>query len=240
MAVTDVVVEAFTELAPRYEEAFDRELRTIWGVSYADLVARLVETVPAAGSGFVLDVATGTARIPMTMADRLAEGVTVGLDITPAALRRGLADIRARGLNLRVKLVCASAMAMPFSEGFFDTVICGLVMHHMDVPKVLSEIKRVLRNGGHLVMADVGAPRLWRSSVASAVLGLGARVYGLARRGARARAEAATVLNLRTVSEWQATLSDIGFSGIEIMDRFPGRYLWYPSALTLRAIKSAA
>ena len=38
-------------------------------------------------------------------------------------------------------------MAMPFVDGAFDLVICGLGMHHMDVSQTLAEMRRVLNKG---------------------------------------------------------------------------------------------
>ncbi len=240
MAGNDVVIEAFTELAPRYEETMDRELQELWGVSYEDFVNRLMDLVPLEDGNAVLDVATGTARIPLKIASRAgAKGRIVGLDITWAMLKRGLASVEARGLAPRIGLVCASAMDMPFVEGVFDVVICGLGMHHMDVPRVLSEMRRVLKEGGRLAMACVGAPRLWRSPPAKALIWAASLLYRLTHRSARAQAEVDAVPNIRTADEWQTILSDFGFAEIEIAAQFSPRRFWYPGALTLKATKSA-
>jgi len=237
---SDIVVEAFTELAPRYEETVDRELRQYFGVGYRDFVTRLLETVPSVDGGAVLDVATGTARIPLAMAGRAAlGGLIVGLDITPAMLSYGQADVEARGLQSRIRLVCASATGMPFVKDFFEVVVCGLAMHHMDVPTVLSETWRVLKPGKHLVIAAVRKPTLWRSPLVRVLLGMIALAYGLTHRTARAKAELAAVPNLRTADEWLAILSDCGFSEVELITTFTSRRLWYPGALVLRATKSA-
>ncbi|MEA3376799.1 MAG: class I SAM-dependent methyltransferase [Chloroflexota bacterium] len=84
------VVEAFTALAARYEEEMDRELRMLWGVGYDAFVARLTELAAKAPGGRVLDVATGTARIPAAMADGSdGTGRIAGLDITWRMLTHG-------------------------------------------------------------------------------------------------------------------------------------------------------
>ena len=163
MTGNDVVIEAFTEMAPQYEEVVDQELRRVWGFSYREFVDWLIEAIPVRDGDLVLDVATGTARIPLALAAKTkVESRIVGLDITPAMLEYGRRDVDAKGLTPRIKLVCASAMAMPFVEGVFDKVICGLGTHHMDVPQMLSEMNRVLRAGGELVLADVAASPYWK------------------------------------------------------------------------------
>jgi ubiquinone/menaquinone biosynthesis C-methylase UbiE len=239
MAGNDVVIEAFTELAPTYKETMEQELQDLWGLSYEEFINRLIELVSIEDGDVVLDVATGTARIPLEIVDSVeAKGRVVGLDITLAMLKHGQKDVEARKPSPPISLVCASAMDMPFTEGVFDVVICGLGMHHMDVPKVLSEMRRVLKERGHLVMACVGAPSLWRSSLVSALIWVTALLYKLTHRSARAQAEVAAVPNIRTASEWRTILSDFGFAEIEVVAKFPPRRFWYPGALTLQAIKS--
>ena len=44
--VTDVIVEAFTEMAPDYETTVGRELEQYWGESYASFLARLLDGTP--------------------------------------------------------------------------------------------------------------------------------------------------------------------------------------------------
>jgi len=156
MPQDDVVVQAFTELAPSYEATVDRELRMCWGVGYREFIGRLIEGVVIEEGDAVLDVATGTALIPLELADRLGpRSWVLGLDITPDMLERGRAKIEAAEWSSRIGLVCASGMDMPFVEGAFDVAICALGTHHMDVPKMLAEMSRVLKIGGKLIMADV-------------------------------------------------------------------------------------
>lgn len=236
---SDIITETFTKLAPRYEESMDRELGEIWGISYEEFIGRLAEVVSIENGDVVLDVATGTARIPLKTASEAGAGsVIVGLDITPAMLKYGLANIEARGLSRRIRLVCASAMDMPFGEGVFDAAICGLGMHHMDVPRVLSEVRRVLKEGGQLVIASVGALPSWRVPWRDALMRMCAFLYfALTHGSARGRAEAAALSNVYTADEWRGMLSDLGFTKIEVTAEFAGCRFFYPDALIMRASK---
>jgi ubiquinone/menaquinone biosynthesis C-methylase UbiE len=236
MSDNDVVIEAFTELAPRYVETVDRELRQFWGLSYEEFVDRLIEVAPVNEGDVVLDVATGTALIPLKLVDKIGDrGRVVGLDITPAMLKHGRKNVEATGASSHINLVCASAMAMPFVEGVFDTVICGLGTHHMDVPQMLSEMSRVLKAGGELVLADVGASAFWRSFWGIALLKILLARYGLTRRSARAQAEVEAFPNICTAGEWRTILADFGFTKIEITES-RARHRWYPCALIMRAM----
>ena len=237
MAGNDVVIEAFTEMAPRYEEVVDQELRRFWGFGYREFVDRLIEAIPVRDDDLVLDVATGTARIPLALAARTeVESRTVGLDITPAMLEYGRRDVDAKGLTPRIKLVCASAMAMPFVEGVFDKVICGLGTHHMDVPQMLSEMSRVLKARGELVLADVAASPSWKLPGIKTIIRIVALLHFLLERNAaRAWAEAGAVSHIYTADEWRTILSEFRFVNIEITES-PARRRWYPCALIMRAV----
>jgi ubiquinone/menaquinone biosynthesis C-methylase UbiE len=235
MSQDEIVVEAFHEMAPEYEETVDRELREYWGLSYTQFVDRLVAQASVQKGEKVLDLATGTAAIPRRLVGQVGpEGRIVGLDITPAMLLRGRTSVQASGSHAPIDLVCASAMEMPFPEGGFDVVLCGLGTHHMQVPKLLVEVRRVLGDDGRLVIIDVGASAFWRSILGAIVLRVLMVRYGLSRRDVRAQAELEAFQNVRTAEEWKALLSKTGFSRIEVAESRALRP-WYPSALTVNA-----
>ena len=234
---SDVVIEAFTGLAPVYEKTMDQELGEIWGLDYGEFVQRLMERVPAEDGGVVLDVATGTAKIPLALTSQTeARSQIVGLDITPAMLQQGWGEVRTQGLTARIRLVCGSAMAMPFVDQTFDLVICGLGMHHMDVAETLGEMRRVLKEGGELFLITVGALPSWRAVWRSGLMKVFTYLYfRLSGGGARAWAEVASFSSIHTAEEWQGVLAEAGFREIEITVALVGRRRWYPQALVMKA-----
>ena len=96
--------------------------------------------------GRTLDLGCGTGRnLPLLPPGARA----VGLDPAPDSLRR--ARRRAPG----VPLVRASAEALPFRDGTFDTVLSGLAMCSIPQPRIaLREVRRVLTPGGALRMLE--------------------------------------------------------------------------------------
>jgi ubiquinone/menaquinone biosynthesis C-methylase UbiE len=235
------VIEAFTDMAPHYEESMERELHEIWAVGYRDFVERLVQGVQPGAGARILDVATGTAMIPRQVARRMGPGCRiVGLDITAAMLAGARARVQQEGLARQVQLVCASGMALPFGRGTFDLVICALGMHHMQVPTVLAEMGRVLKEGGQVLITCVSAPAFWRTPLARLLLGLAARLYSLTHHSARSRAEVAAVPTFRTLEEWQELCAALGFVQIEAGVAYRRRRFWYPDAFALRAVRGAA
>jgi ubiquinone/menaquinone biosynthesis C-methylase UbiE len=102
---------------------------------------RLIEGL----SGRVLEIGAGTGRTGRTRPE-----------VGGVALDRDLASLkRARAQGGRSALVCADAAALPFKAGAFDAVVESLVFCSLPDPEAtLGEIRRVLRPGGELRMAD--------------------------------------------------------------------------------------
>jgi ubiquinone/menaquinone biosynthesis C-methylase UbiE len=121
--------------------------------------------------GRTLDLGSGTGRnLPL-----YPTGVqVVGVEPSAAALPR--ARRRAPG----VLLVRASAEALPFRDGVFDTVVCGLVLCTVDdPPRALAELRRVLRPGGQLrALEHVRSVRPWRARLQDAIQPAWTRLAG--------------------------------------------------------------
>ena len=240
MGDSDVLIEAFTELASTYEGAVDQELRQFWGVGYRKFVGWLVDKIPANDGGWILDVATGTAVIPQELASRNSmPDAVIGLDITPAMLRHARQNVARIDDSTCIQLLCASGMDMPFVDGWFDVVVCGLGTHHMDVPRMLAEMRRVLKASGTLVLADVAASPLWRSFVGRLWLRVLMIQYGMTESRARAQAEVEAFSNIRSRDEWQTLLSEYAFSDVEMIE-LRARRRWYPRALIMTAVANGA
>ena len=104
----------------------------------------------------VLDVATGTGRLPLALLrDRFAGsgGRIVGLDLSRGMLRRGRAKLNPYGEQ--VWLIWQDASNLPFGEGVFDGVTCLESLEFMPEPlEVLAEMVRVLAPGGMLLLTS--------------------------------------------------------------------------------------
>lgn len=246
------VIKAFSTLAPSYEQTVDHELRLFWGIGYRDFVARLLSWAEFDAAERVLDVATGSGLIPLTLAGRPRwQGRIVGLDITPSMLERGRQALA--GQTSVIDLVCGSGMEMPFTPASFDLAICCLGTHHMDVPRLLAEMARVLRPGGRLVMADVCATMFWRSLLGRIMLRAllvfyslslrlqrqrGVEAAGLSMSRERAQAEIDSFANIRTIPEWRSLLAEMGFDQIETQEIGALRRI-YPGGILVGAVRSA-
>jgi ubiquinone/menaquinone biosynthesis C-methylase UbiE len=240
MSNTDHVIETFTELAPRYEEVVNAELNRFWGWSYTAFVNQLIQMTPLTPGARMLDLATGTGVIPIKVLNEGFPGPVHGLDITRSMLLRARKKSAASGVQEKFDLVCASAMEIPYADECFDLVTCALATHHMNVPRLLSEVGRILSEGGMLSMADVGGSELWKSPLVKSLLRVAAFLYFLVKENAsRARAEAEAVANVRSGEEWSALLAQAGFQDIRIT-RLKSKHRWIPEPLVVQAIKSTS
>jgi ubiquinone/menaquinone biosynthesis C-methylase UbiE len=101
----------------------------------------------------VLDVATGTGRLPETLLRNGFLGHIVGLDLSLGMLRRARSKLSAYG-DL-VHLVWQDAGCLPFDDGTFDAVTCLEALEFLPRPlEALAEMVRVLAPGGVLFVTN--------------------------------------------------------------------------------------
>jgi ubiquinone/menaquinone biosynthesis C-methylase UbiE len=101
----------------------------------------------------VLDVATGTGRVPWILLQNRFGGRIVGLDLSLEMLRQAYAKLRP--YRDQVSLVWQDASYLPFDDGTFDAVACMESLEFFPRPlDVLAEIVRVLAPGGRLFLTN--------------------------------------------------------------------------------------
>jgi ubiquinone/menaquinone biosynthesis C-methylase UbiE len=241
MAQKKVITDAFTEMAPQYEQKVSRELNHFWGVDYSEFVDQLIKLAHARAGDTVLDLATGTAVIPRKLIDNGIDLEALhGLDLTPAMLLKAQKLLEEVPSRQQVRLTCGSAMELPYQRGSFDLVLCGLATHHMKMPQFISEIYRVLKKGGRLAIADVGGSPILQFPIIHQAINLAAFIYFLPREGlARARSEATALSNVLSADEWKEALAYNGFSAINIL-HLSAKHSWIPAPLIIQATKIVA
>ncbi|WP_032712323.1 class I SAM-dependent methyltransferase [Salinispora arenicola] len=104
----------------------------------------------------VLEIGCGTGDLLQTLKRRYPDVSALGIDPDPSALRR--ARRKAARTKLRIQYERAFADDLPLPDGSFDRVLSSFMLHHIDEEewtRVLREVKRVLRPGGELHVADL-------------------------------------------------------------------------------------
>jgi len=108
----------------------------------------------------VLDIGCGTGQFAATVLERFPETQVWGMDLSDGMLRQ----CRERCLMAggRLHLVQGDSQRLPFSDDFFDVITCTHSFHHYpEQDCVISEMHRVLRPGGRLLIIDGDRDRLW-------------------------------------------------------------------------------
>lgn len=111
----------------------------------------------------LLDVGCGPGSITRGLAERVAPGQVIGLDLSRETLVAARDDAAARGLgNLRYEE--GSVYELPFADESFDVVYAHQVVQHLREPAAaLREMLRVMRPDGVLAVRDVdwGTASYW-------------------------------------------------------------------------------
>jgi ubiquinone/menaquinone biosynthesis C-methylase UbiE len=151
---------------------YDEYLRREWELFEGDPV-RARASLEAVGGGpvsHVLDVGCGAGQelLPFVR-ERGAYGV--GVDIAPDAGLAGRTLYTTRAHGAQVVFLRAEAEALPFAHASFDVVVCRLALPYTDNARALSEMARVLRAGGVLLL-KIHHPRYYLGEAAEALAAL--------------------------------------------------------------------
>lgn len=135
--------------ADNYDQAMRTWDRLLFGDSRAWVCSQ--------ATGRVLEVAIGTGLNLGHYPDQLT---VTGIDFSEPML--AIARDRASALGRHVELRHGNAHAMPFDDNSFDTVICTFALCAIpDMHAAIAEMRRVLRSGGQLLLADHVASSWW-------------------------------------------------------------------------------
>ncbi|MDO5607069.1 MAG: bifunctional demethylmenaquinone methyltransferase/2-methoxy-6-polyprenyl-1,4-benzoquinol methylase UbiE [Capnocytophaga sp.] len=147
-----------TQMFDTISDTYDGLNRVIsWGSDIKwrkKVVQKIAEIAPER----ILDVATGTGDLAIALTEIKNAHVT-GLDISEGMLGVGKEKIINQNLQDRVQMVLGDSENLPFADASFDaaTVSFG-VRNFEDLEKGLSEILRVIRPGGRLVVLETSVP----------------------------------------------------------------------------------
>lgn len=146
------VRELFSAIAPRYDVINDLQsfgLHRYWK-------RRLLRLAAATAGERVLDICCGTGDVALRLAGKGAR--VVGIDFSEPML--AIAATRSRMRRITVEWVNGDALNLPFRDSEFDVVTVSYGLRNLaGVENGLSEMHRVTKPGGRLLVLDFGKPR---------------------------------------------------------------------------------
>ena len=122
---------------------------------------RMVELARLGPGESVLDVGCGTGSLAIEAKRHVGNQAQVsGIDASPEMIAR--ASSKATKARIDVSFKTAVAEALPFGDATVDVVLSTLMLHHLPRKgrqQCLSEIGRVLKPEGRVLVVDFGTPQ---------------------------------------------------------------------------------
>jgi ubiquinone/menaquinone biosynthesis C-methylase UbiE len=141
------VSEVFDRAAPQYGKKSSS--------FFSYFGKRLVEQVDIKPHDQILDIATGRGAVLFPLLE--ITGKITGIDISQQMLHETSAELLEKGID-HVDLLHMDAENLDFPDNSFDFVFCGFALFFFpSVLKALAEFKRVLKQGGRLVVSTWGS-----------------------------------------------------------------------------------
>jgi len=148
-------------------EAMDtaEDVRQYDAMDHAEVNSRFVSDFlsvhgPCRG-GNIIDVGTGTARIPIALAGADGQARVLALDLSETMLAQAAINIAAAGMSSRIQTHHGDAKALLdfFGAGIFEGVISNTIIHHIASPSpALETMARLVAIGGTLMVRDLARP----------------------------------------------------------------------------------
>jgi len=144
----------------RNREAFTGQAKgfSSQGDTYADEegLAWMLAELPMLPDATALDVASGTGEFARALAPHVSN--VIGVDATDAMIERGKSFLQEKDIE-NVAFQKGIVEALPFEPQTFDIVASRYAFHHFADPEpVVSEMARVCRTGGHVIVVDIVVP----------------------------------------------------------------------------------
>jgi demethylmenaquinone methyltransferase/2-methoxy-6-polyprenyl-1,4-benzoquinol methylase len=148
------VAKMFNNISRRYDflnQLLSLGIDKIWR-------KKAIRTMESLQPQQILDVATGTGEFALE-ALKLNPQKIVGIDISEGMLAIGRKKISGRNLQEKIELVRGDSENLPFEQNKFDAVTVAFgVRNFENLKRGLSEILRVLKPGGMVVVLEFSRP----------------------------------------------------------------------------------
>ena len=150
------VTSMFDKIAPYYDN-----LNRVLSLGI-DLIWRrkAIQLLKHSSPQSILDIATGTGDLAIEAAIKIKPKTIIGLDISPNMLKIGEEKIAKKGLQGIITMEVGDSENLRFANNTFDAVMAAFgVRNFENLEKGLTEMFRVLKPGGTLMVLEFSKPR---------------------------------------------------------------------------------
>ena len=100
----------------------------------------------------ILDCGCGSGFSTIYLAKKGARVHAFDLSEEAVAVTQKRASLN--GVSGRVSVLCSSLHSLPYPDRFFDAMFGSFILHHVDLPPAMEEIRRVLKQEGQAVFVE--------------------------------------------------------------------------------------
>lgn len=107
----------------------------------------------------ILDIATGTGDLAISMHKTLKAPHIIGADISEGMMDVGRKKVAEAGYAEHIRFEYQDSMALTYEDNTFDAVTAAFgIRNFEDIEQGISEMFRVLKPGGHLMILELSTP----------------------------------------------------------------------------------
>ena len=144
-------IEYTAEFITKLQVAFGKGFLSPGGM---EEVAKILEDIDLSGKE-VLDIGVGIGGPACLLVTHHGAGKVTGVDVEEPVLGEARATVASQNLQDQIELQLVKPGPLPFDDASFDIVFSkDSIIHIPDKQALFSEVYRVLRPGGWLVMSD--------------------------------------------------------------------------------------
>lgn len=152
----EMVRGMFNDIAPTYDKlnhilSFD--IDKLWR-------RRVVHIVHKLGAKQIMDMATGTGDLAIALARNIEGSTIYGADFSSEMLAVAKHKIEQLGLSERISLTECNAENIPLKDEAVDATTVAFGVRNFEHQKeALTEMKRTIKSGGHLIVLEFSNPK---------------------------------------------------------------------------------
>ena len=152
---SEMVRGMFNDIAPTYDRLnhiLSLDIDKLWR-------KRVVRIVRKLGAKHIMDMATGTGDLAIAIAQKIEGSTIYGADFSSEMLAVAKQKIEVLGLAECISLTECNAEDIPLADEAVDAATIAFGVRNFEHQReALTEIKRTIRKGGHLIVLEFSNP----------------------------------------------------------------------------------